>query len=53
MAGYRPLLGSQVRFVLIDGVEVSPGTIVGWLLVHSLVLGPLLMSLVVLAWRRR
>ena len=53
MAGYRPLLGSQVRFVLIDGVEVSPGTIVGWLLVHSLVLGPLLVGLVVLAWRRR
>ena len=53
MAGYQPLFGSQVRFVLIGGVEVSPGTIVGWLLVHSLVLSPLLVGLVVLAWRRR
>lgn len=53
MAGYRALFGSEVRFVLIGGVEVSPATIVRWLLVHSVVLGPLLVGLVVLAWRRR
>lgn len=52
LGGYRPLFGSQVRFVLIDGAGVGGSTIVRWLVVHALVLGPLLVGLVALAWRR-
>lgn len=52
VAGYRPLFGPDVRFVLLGGVEVSPGTVLGWLAVHSLVLGPLAVVLVAAALRR-
>jgi quinol-cytochrome oxidoreductase complex cytochrome b subunit len=52
MSGYRPLFGPTVRFVLLGGAEVSRGTILLWLLVHMLVLGPLLAGLVLLAWLR-
>jgi hypothetical protein len=41
-----------VRFTIVGGVEVSPNTIILWLLIHSLVLGPALVALVVFAWRR-
>ncbi len=51
--GYIPLFGSQVRFVLIGGTEVSPGTMQWWLFVHAVVLAPALGGLLVLAWRRR
>ena len=50
--GYRPLFGSQVRFVLLGGTEVSPATVTRWLLVHMLVLGPAVVGVVVLGWRR-
>ena len=50
--GYNVLFDSSVRFVLIGGFELEPGTVIRWLLVHALVLGPLLVVLVVLAWRR-
>jgi len=53
MSGYRPLFDSQVRFVLIGGSEVSSGTVIKWLLVHMLVLGPAVVALVAVAWRRR
>jgi quinol-cytochrome oxidoreductase complex cytochrome b subunit len=51
--GYRVLFDSSlVRFVLIDGTEVSRSTFVRWLLVHTVVLGPIVVGLLVLAWRR-
>ena len=53
MRGYTPLFGSQVRFVLIDGTEVSRGTMLWWLLVHTAVLAPMLLGLLFLAWRPR
>jgi quinol---cytochrome c reductase cytochrome b subunit, bacillus type len=52
LRGYRPLFGPEVKFVLLGGVELSPETVIQWLLVHSLVLGPALAGLVLLAWRR-
>ncbi|HUQ62331.1 MAG TPA: cytochrome b N-terminal domain-containing protein [Acidimicrobiales bacterium] len=52
MRGYRPMFGEDVRFVLIGGVEVTTGTVVRWLLVHMLVLGPAVVALVTVAWRR-
>lgn len=51
LSGYRPLFDDTVRFVLIGGVEVSRGTLVRWLLVHMLLLGPALAVLVAMAWR--
>jgi quinol-cytochrome oxidoreductase complex cytochrome b subunit len=51
--GYTPLFGSDVRFVLLGGTEVTPGTVLWWLFVHAVVLGPLLLALLVLAMRRR
>ena len=53
LRGYTALFDPVVRFVLIGGVEVRPGTILLWLFVHALVLGPLLIGLLVLAHRRR
>ena len=50
--GYSILFGPTVRFAIVGGVEVSPDTLILWLLVHSLVLGPALVGLVVFAWRR-
>ena len=50
LGGYEVLFGDTVRFVLIGGVEVSRGTIVRWLLIHMLLLGPALAGLVALAW---
>jgi quinol-cytochrome oxidoreductase complex cytochrome b subunit len=52
VGGYGILFGSTVRFAIVGGVEVSPDTIILWLLIHSLVLGPALVGLVVLARRR-
>ena len=51
ITGYRVLFGDTVRFVLLGGTEVSPGTVLTWLLVHMLVLGPALAVLLILAWR--
>lgn len=53
LRGYRPLFDSDtVRFVLLGGTEVGRVTVVRWLIVHAAVLGPLLVILLVLAWRR-
>lgn len=51
--GYSILFDPVVRFVLVGGVELSPRTLIQWLLVHMLVLGPALVALVVLGWRRQ
>jgi quinol-cytochrome oxidoreductase complex cytochrome b subunit len=50
--GFAPLFDSVVRFVLIGGVEVTPGTVLRWLFVHAAVLGPVLVVLLVVARRR-
>jgi quinol-cytochrome oxidoreductase complex cytochrome b subunit len=52
LRGYRVLFDPVVRFVIIDGVEVGKDTVVRWLLIHALVLGPALAGLVVVARRR-
>ncbi len=51
-AGYRILFGDSVRFVLLRGVELGPDTVIRWLLIHMLVVGPALVGLVVVGWRR-
>lgn len=38
MRGFTPLLGDDVRFVLLDGVEISPTTFYRWALLHIAVL---------------
>lgn len=50
--GYTVLFDPAVLFVLIGGVEISPGTLMRWLVVH-VVLGPALVALLVLGWRRQ
>jgi quinol-cytochrome oxidoreductase complex cytochrome b subunit len=50
--GYRPLFGTHVRFVLIGGTELSPATVTRWLLIHMLVLGPAVVGIIILGWRR-
>ena len=50
--GFGSLFGEQVKFVLIDGVEIQRATLVRWLLVHTMVLGPGLAALTYWAWRR-
>jgi quinol-cytochrome oxidoreductase complex cytochrome b subunit len=52
LRGYSPLFDPDVRFVLVGGVELSPGTVLWWLLVHAVVLTPALVGLVLLGWRR-
>ena len=51
--GYAPLFDDgQIRFALIGGAEVHPGTVVRWLLVHMVVVGGVAGALVATAWRR-
>lgn len=52
LRGYSPLFDPDVRFVLVGGVELSPGTVLWWLFVHAVVLTPALLGLVLLGWRR-
>lgn len=52
LRGYGVLFESSVKFVLIGGVEIQPATLLRWLAVHTLVLGPALVALVVFGWRR-
>ena len=48
--GFFTLFGDEVRYVLINGVEVSTGTLRAWFVVHALVL-PLVFGAVL--WRLR
>ena len=51
-SGFLVLFDSDtVRFVLIGGTEVGRATFVRWLLVHTVVLGPVVVGLLALAWR--
>ncbi|MFL6184247.1 MAG: cytochrome b N-terminal domain-containing protein, partial [Actinomycetes bacterium] len=36
MMGYTPVLGSQVRFVLLGGAEIGPETLLRWYVLHVL-----------------
>ena len=50
LRGYLPLFGDRVRFVLLGGAEVSPQTLLWWLLAHGL-LAVLSTGLIIAAWR--
>ena len=53
MRGYVPLFDDdRVRFALVGGAQVAPGTVVRWLLFHMLVIGSVLGALLAVAWRR-
>lgn len=52
LRGYGVLFESSVKFVLVGGVEIQPATLLRWLAVHTLILGPALVVLVALGWRR-
>lgn len=38
--------GNEVRFVLLGGAEIEPSTLLRWLVVHTMVFGPMLAALV-------
>ena len=50
--GFGPLLGNQVRFVLINNDEVSPEVIVTWLAIHATLGGLVAGVLLTAAWTR-
>jgi quinol-cytochrome oxidoreductase complex cytochrome b subunit len=52
-SGFGLVFDDDVRFVLIGGREVDPGTLTRWLVLHAALLGPLVVSLAVVVWRRR
>jgi quinol-cytochrome oxidoreductase complex cytochrome b subunit len=52
MRGYTPLMGDQVRFVLLDGKEIGNSTLLRWVFIHMAVFGLGAMVLVALAWSR-
>ncbi|MDE0804624.1 MAG: hypothetical protein OSA99_15050 [Acidimicrobiales bacterium] len=49
VGGYGFLFDDDVRFVLIGGVEVTPGTLLGWLVAH-VALGAVSVALVGALW---
>ncbi len=54
LAGYSPLIASQVRFILLGGVEVGPETLLRWYVLHVLFLPFILvLFLAVHFWRIR
>ena len=46
LAGYRPIVDEQIRFVLIDHEEIGPSTVLRWLVVH-IVLGLVALAAIV------
>ncbi len=38
MAGYTPVFGNEVRFVLVSGNEIGAGTLIRWYVLHVLML---------------
>ncbi len=53
LTGFGLFFEEDLRFVLIGGREVDPGTLIRWLVVHVALLGPLVIGLAVVVWRRR
>lgn len=53
-SGYSRLVldADEVRFAIVDGAQITLGTLVRWLVVHTVVVGALLAVLLVAAWRR-
>jgi len=52
LSGYTWLRDDDLLFVVIDGTEVAPSTLLKWLVLHVVVLGGATVALVALAWRR-
>ena len=52
ISGYTWLRDGSVRFVLMDGTEIAPATVLKWLLLHAVVFGGAFAALVAVAWRR-
>ncbi|MPZ86626.1 MAG: DUF4405 domain-containing protein [Nitriliruptorales bacterium] len=54
MAGFTPIFGQQVQFVLLGGVEIGPATLLRWYVLHVLAL-PFILTifLAVHFWRIR
>jgi quinol-cytochrome oxidoreductase complex cytochrome b subunit len=55
MTGYEPLRAGDVRFVLMDGRELSPSWLLSWLAVHVSIGTAAMLGAIglVAAWRRR
>ena len=54
LAGYSPLIANQVRFLLLEGLEVGPNTLLRWYVLHVLALPfVLVIFLAVHFWRIR
>jgi quinol-cytochrome oxidoreductase complex cytochrome b subunit len=54
MAGFTPVFGQQVQFVLLGGVEIGPETLLRWYVLHVLALPfVLVIFLAVHFWRIR
>jgi len=54
MAGFTPVFGQQVQFVLLGGVEIGPETLLRWYVLHVLALPfVLVLFLAVHFWRIR
>ena len=52
LSGYTWLGNDDVRFVLMNGTEIAPRTVLKWLVLHAIALGGTTAVLVALAWRR-
>ena len=52
LSGYTWLGNDDVRFVVMNGTEVAPRTVLKWLVLHAIALGAATTVLVALAWRR-
>ncbi|QBI20337.1 DUF4405 domain-containing protein [Egibacter rhizosphaerae] len=54
MAGFTPVFGDQVQFLLLGGVEIGPETLIRWYVLHVLLLPFVLtMFLAIHFWRIR
>ncbi len=51
-SGYTWLGNDDVRFVLMNGTEIAPRTVLKWLVLHAVVLGGATAALLAVAWRR-
>ena len=52
LSGYTWMGNEDVRFVVMNGTEVAPRTVLKWLVLHAIALGGTTAVLVALAWRR-
>lgn len=52
MRGYTPMFDDRVRFVLLGGKELGKSTLLRWVFIHMLLLGPAALALAIIAWRR-